>query len=85
MEKRITVLGIVVENPESVGQLNALLHDYSADIMGRMGIPMREHGVNLISVAMCAPMNTISTLSGKLGRLEGVSAKVTYSSVAVDE
>ena len=83
MEKRIAILGIIVENPDAVPLLNELLHEFSADIMGRMGIPLREQGVNVISVALCAPMTAISTLSGKLGRLNGVSAKVTYSNVVV--
>lgn len=83
MEKRIAILGIIVENPQSVEQLNALLHLYSSYIIGRMGIPLREEQLSVISVVLCADSDIISALSGKLGRIAGVNAKVTYSSVAV--
>ncbi|MCD8333918.1 MAG: iron-only hydrogenase system regulator [Clostridiales bacterium] len=81
METRLAVIAIIVENPDSVEALNALLHEYGSVIIGRMGIPYHAKGVNLISVAVDAPMDAISTLSGKIGRLEGVSAKVAYSRV----
>ena len=83
MEKRIAIMGIVVEEPEIVERLNAILHEYSSIILGRMGIPVREYGLSLISVAICADNDRISALSGKLGRLRGVKAKVTYSNVSV--
>ena len=83
MEKRIAILGIIVENPQAVAQINALLHEFGSGILGRMGVPVREQGVSVISVALCAPMNVISALSGRLGRLEGVNARVTYSGVTV--
>lgn len=76
---RIANIGIVVSNPESVEKLNALLHDYADRIIGRMGIPYREKGLNIISVAMDAPQEEIAALSGKLGMLPGVSAKATYA------
>ncbi len=76
---KLAVVAIVVEKEESVSCLNELLHDYSGYIIGRMGIPHRERGVSLISVAMDAPADVISGLSGKLGRISGVSAKVAYS------
>lgn len=79
MEPKLAVIAIVVEEPDSVEALNGLLHEYSAYIIGRMGIPYHKKKVNLISVAVDAPMDVISALSGKLGRLEGVSAKVAYS------
>ncbi len=81
METRLAVIAIIVENPDSVEALNALLHEYGNVIIGRMGIPYHAKGVNLISVAVDAPMDAISTLSGKIGRLDGVSAKVAYSRV----
>ncbi|MCD8353625.1 MAG: iron-only hydrogenase system regulator [Clostridiales bacterium] len=81
METRLAVIAIIVENPDSVEALNALLHEYGNIIIGRMGIPYHAKGVNLISVAVDAPMDTISTLSGKIGRLDGVSAKVAYSRI----
>ena len=86
METRIAVISIIVENPESVELLNAYLHEYSAYIIGRMGIPYRAKSrkVSIISVAVDAPQNTIATLSGKIGKLSGVSAKTAYSNVISD-
>lgn len=78
-ETKLAVIAIVVEQQESVRELNELLHGCSRYIIGRMGIPHRERGVSLISVAMDAPADVISGLSGKLGRISGVSAKVAYS------
>ena len=81
METRVAVLGIIVENMESVAQLNTILHDYGNYIIGRMGIPYREKKINIISIAIDAPQDVISTLSGKIGRLNGVSVKTAYSNV----
>ena len=81
METRIAVMGIIVQNPDSVMALNDLLHDYAPYIIGRMGIPYREKNVNILSIAIDAPQNTISTLSGKIGQLDGVSVKTAYSGV----
>lgn len=78
-QTKLAVIAIVVEQETSVRELNELLHGYSRYIIGRMGIPHRERGVSLISVAMDAPADVISGLSGKLGRISGVSAKVAYS------
>lgn len=79
METRIAVISIIVEKPDASTALNELLHQYSQYIIGRMGIPYRHRGVNIISVAMEAPQDAISALSGKLGRMDGVSAKAAYS------
>lgn len=68
-------------NEDAVTELNALLHQYGAYIIGRMGVPYRARGVNIISVVLDAPQDAISALSGKIGRLEGVSAKTLYSNV----
>ena len=76
---RITLLGIIVENPESAEELNRLLHDYADHIVGRMGIPYRSRGVAIISVVLDAPQDVASALSGKLGMLPGVSVKAVYS------
>ena len=83
METRIAVISILVEEPEAVETLNSLLHAYSQWIIGRMGIPYRTDGrrINIISIAIDAPQNTISTLSGKIGKLPGVSVKTAYSNV----
>ena len=65
METRVALIGIIVENPDSVEQMNAILHEYSSYIIGRMGVPYREKKISIISVVMDAPMNKISSLSGK--------------------
>lgn len=80
-ETKLAVVAIVVEQGESVRELNELLHGCSRYIIGRMGIPYRTRGVSLISIAMDAPADVISSLSGKLGRIRGVSAKVAYSKI----
>ena len=79
MENRIAIVGIVVKNQNSVEKLNAVLHDYGDYVIGRMGIPYKKAGLNLISVALDAPQDVISALSGKLGMLDGVSAKTVYN------
>ena len=81
METRVALIGIVVENPESVEKLNGILHQYGNYIIGRMGIPYPKKQVSVISIAIDAPMNVISALSGKLGMLDGVSSKTVYSNV----
>ncbi|MCQ2502666.1 MAG: iron-only hydrogenase system regulator [Saccharofermentans sp.] len=79
METRVAIIGIIVENPESVSQINDILHDVRDYVIGRMGIPYRERDISIISVVVDAPESLISSVSGKLGMLEGVSAKITYS------
>ena len=81
METRVAHIGIIVEKSESAEKINAILHDYAPWILGRMGLPYREKGISIISIAVDAPQDVISTLSGKIGRLEGVSAKTAYSNV----
>ena len=78
VETRVAVIAIIVREGTQVAALNDLLHQYGPYIVGRMGVPYREKGVNIISVAMDAPGDVISALSGKLGRLEGVTAKVYF-------
>ena len=79
MEKRVAVMGIIVEDPDSVERLNALLHEFGEYIIGRMGIPYRSKGINIICIAVDAPQEKISALSGKIGRLDGVTSKAAYS------
>jgi len=79
MHTRVAVLAIIVREGESVPALNELLHQYGDYIIGRMGVPYRERRVNIISVAMNAPADVISALSGKIGRLNGVTAKTVYA------
>ena len=81
METRVAVISIIVEQGASTDRLNQLLSGASPYIIGRMGIPYREKHINLISVAIDAPQDTISALSGAIGRLPGVSAKTAYSNV----
>ena len=81
METRVAVIGIIVENDDSVEELNAILHEHGNSIIGRMGVPYRTRGVNVISVAVDAPMDEISALAGRIGNLEGVSCKTAYSHV----
>ena len=85
MQTRVAVIAIVVENPESAADVNRLLHEAADFILGRMGLPYRERGVNLISVAIDAPQDVISALSGKIGALPGVSAKTAYSNIVTAE
>ena len=79
METRVALIGIIVEQESSAAALNALQHEYGGYIIGRMGVPYREKGVNIISVALDAPGNVISALSGKIGRLDGITAKTVYA------
>ena len=81
METRVAVISIIIENSESVQTMNEILHQYSEYIIGRMGIPYRSKGVNIISIAIDAPQDKISALSGKIGKLSGVTAKAAYSNV----
>ncbi len=78
METRVALIGIIVEKTDSVEILNRLLHEYGSYIIGRMGIPYKEKGIHVISVAIDAPQDTINALTGKLGRLNGISAKTVY-------
>ena len=81
MESRLALLGIIVENPDSVEPLNKVLHEYRQYIIGRMGIPYREKGINIISIAIDAPQDLTSEISGKIGRLPGVTVKTTYANL----
>lgn len=78
MDTRIALIGIILESRESVDALNHLLTEFGDYIIGRMGIPYREKGIHIISVALDAPNNVISALSGKLGMLPGISTKTIY-------
>ena len=79
METRIALLAILVENESSVEALNDILHQYRQYIIGRMGIPYREKQVSIMSIAVDAPQHVISALSGKIGKLPGVSSKTAYA------
>ena len=75
------MIGIIVEDPASIEELNQILHAYGEYIIGRMGIPYPKKGINIISIAVDAPQDIISALSGKIGKLSGVSSKAAYSKV----
>ena len=79
METRVAVISIIVEDAESVAALNELLHEYGDYVIGRMGIPYRAKNINIISIAIDAPQDKINTLTGRIGKLHGVSAKAAYS------
>lgn len=79
METRVAVISIIIDNPDSVQKVNELLHQHSEHIIGRMGIPYRKKGISIISIALDAPQDVINTLSGKIGKLDGVSSKAAYS------
>jgi putative iron-only hydrogenase system regulator len=79
MDTRVAVLSIIVEDYEAANQLNELLHEYGQYIIGRMGIPYREKKINVICVAMDAPMDKINALSGAIGRIPEINAKVIYA------
>ena len=85
MQTRVAVMSIIVENADAAERLNAMLHDCGEYIIGRMGIPYRQKGINIISVAIDAPQDVISALSGKIGRLDGVNVKTAYSPVKAVE
>ena len=85
MESRIAIIGIIVEDIDASSKVNDILHDYGMYILGRMGIPYHEKGVNIISIAIDAPQDIISAMSGKLGLLAGVNTKTVYSNVIAKE
>lgn len=78
-EKRIALLGIIVENKSATAEINQLLHECGEYIIGRLGLPYRERNISIISVVLDAPQDAVSTLSGKLGMLPGISVKTIFS------
>lgn len=81
MDSRVAVMSIIIENQDAVEQVNAVLHEYGEYIIGRMGIPYRARKISIISIALDAPQDTISALSGRIGKMAGVSVKTSFSSV----
>ncbi len=79
METRVALIGIIVENPDSVEKLNSLLHEYRQYVIGRMGVPYSPKEISVISVVVDAPQDVVSALSGKIGKLDGITAKTIYS------
>lgn len=81
MDSRVAVMSIIVEDMDVVEQVNAVLHEYGEYIIGRMGIPYRQRKISIISIALDAPQDTISALSGRIGKMAGVSVKTSFSSM----
>ena len=81
MDTRVAIIGIILEKRDEVEKLNSILHDYAKWIIGRMGMPYREKSVNIIAIIIDAPQDEINTLSGKIGKLSGITSKVIYSNV----
>lgn len=79
MDTRVAVLAILIENENSIAEVNARLHEYSNYIIGRMGLPYRQRNINVISIMMDAPLDKINALAGRLGFLDGVTAKAVYT------
>lgn len=84
MQTRVAVMAIIVEEKDAVERLNTVLHDYAEYIIGRMGIPYRARHINIVSIAIDAPQDVISSLAGKLGNVAGLSVKTAYSNVLYD-
>ena len=85
MQTRVAIIAVIVEDYNSVDTLNSVLHDYGTYIIGRMGLPYREKHINIISSAIDAPQDIISALSGKIGKINGISAKTLYSNVITED
>lgn len=85
MDSRVAMISIIVEEPSSTRELNDILHEYSSYIIGRMGVPFRKKNIGIISIALYAPQDIINTLSGKIGKLAGVTAKTAYSKIISKE
>ena len=85
METRVAVMSIIVERRDTTETLNHILHEYSEFIIGRMGIPYRQKNISIISIAIDAPQDKISTLAGRIGKLSGISVKTAFSSVISHE
>ncbi len=81
METRVAIIAIVVENDAVISSIQGLLSEYSEYIIGRMGLPYHQKNIRLISVALDAPVDTINALTGKIGKIEHVSAKTVYANV----
>lgn len=79
MENRVAVISIIVEDRKAAEQLNELLHDCGEYIIGRMGLPYKEKNINIICVAIDAPLDTINTLTGAIGRIPEITAKVAFA------
>lgn len=80
-EKRVAILAVIITDTDSVDAVNAVLHEYGAFIVGRLGLPLRERGINTISLVLDAPVNSVNALTGRLGAIVGVSAKALFAKI----
>lgn len=81
MENRVSVISIIVKEEAAAGEVNELLHEFREYIVGRMGIPYRNRGISIISIVIDAPQDAVSSLSGKLGMIRGVTAKTLTAKI----
>ncbi len=81
METKLAIIGIFIEKHESVALVNHLLHDYADYIVGRMGLPYKSRGVNVVSIIIDAPADRINSLAGKLGKIDGISAQTMTAKI----
>lgn len=81
MEERVAIIGIFITDGSAAAKVNELLHEYSDCIIGRMGVPCREKSMNIISIIVSAAPDRISALSGRLGRIEGITSKAMQAQV----
>jgi putative iron-only hydrogenase system regulator len=79
METRVAIISIILEDTDNTEQLNTILHEYGSYILGRMGLPYRKRGINIICVALDAPQDTINSIAGRIGRIKGINTKTVYS------
>lgn len=82
--KRIASVSIIVEKAEATEQINNILHEYADLIIGRMGLPLREYGVSVITLVIIGEDGEISALSGAVGRISGVSVKASFSKKEIE-
>ena len=85
METRIAVIGIIVENRESVEAVNTILHQYSQYIIGRMGVPYRERGLSIIALLVDGSTDALGAMTGKLGNIPGVKVRSVLLTAAGQE
>ena len=82
--KRIASISIIVESADATEKINKILHEYSDIIIGRMGLPLREYSISIITLCIMGDEGRISALSGAVGRVEGVSVKTSYAKKEID-
>lgn len=85
MKTRVAVISIILENPNLSLEVNNIIALYNDYIVGRMGIPYKKRKISIISIVVDAPQDIISALSGKLGKIKGVSTKTAYSNYIFED